>query len=275
MPKRKRLGIPEAFLVGCASGAALLAIGLHFLAPARRVDAVIEEFWGPLVHPGADTVLCMASPPSLMLKPFPQPPSRPEIFRPVSPEVADWYASLRLLDGGGKPYMYHSTEAPLFGSAAAAVVAAQTISAAGGMVETLPENILLPAALQNRNLVVIGSPNYSVYAARVLRNTPLMIREDSGRGEEVIAERVAGAQQPAVFVPHRDANGDLVVCYGLITVFSNVNASGASRTIICFRRDGSGGPKLPCCSFRMPRVCECYWNSSTQQVTYTCPRLIK
>jgi hypothetical protein len=107
-------------------------------------------------------------------------------------------------------------------------------------VETLPENSLHPAALQNRNVVVIGSPNYSVYAARVLRNTPLLIREDSVLGEEVIADHHAGARAPALFVPHRDPNGELVLCYGLITVFPNAASKTATRTIIVSGVTGAG-----------------------------------
>jgi hypothetical protein len=121
----------------------------------------------------------------------------------------------------------------------AAVIAAQTISAAGGTVQTLPENSLQPAALQSRNVVVIGSPNYSAYAARVLRDTPLTIREDAAVGEEVIADQKA-PRKSALFVPHRDANGDLVVCYGLITVFANPESKENTRTIVISGVTGAG-----------------------------------
>lgn len=215
-------------------------VGTNVFARHPHQDLIVEEFWGPLVGPGSDVLLCLAGAPSLMIKPFPQPPSKPDIFRPVPPEAAEWYSHLRLLGGTGKPYMYYSTENPLFGGAAAAVVAAQTVSATGGAVEILPENSLRPAALQNRNVIVIGGPNYSVYAARVLRNTPLVIREDPALGEEVIADRQASSNAAALFVPHRDANNDLVVCYGLITVFPNSTSKRTTRTIVISGVTGAG-----------------------------------
>ena len=229
-----------AFVAGLVTASVLLALGVDFFGRCNRQDAVIKEFWGPLANAGSHVLLCLAGTPSLMIKPFPQPPARPDIFRPAPEETAAWYASLRLLGGVGKPYVYHSTEAPLFGGAAAAVIAAQTIAAAGGTVETLPENSLHPAALQNRNVVVIGSPNYSVYASRVLRDTPLTIREDPAAGEEVIAGRKAATNSNPLFVPHRDSNGELVVCYGLITVFANAESKENTRTIIISGVTGAG-----------------------------------
>jgi hypothetical protein len=131
----------------------------------------------------------------------------------------------------------------LFGDAAAAVAAAQTIAAFGGSFELLPENILGQAALRNRNVFLIGSPNYSPYAARVLRSTPFAIVEDESIGEEIVRERSTQTKSPLVLVPSRDESGQLVVAYGLITVFPNHSGTEEGpRAIIVSGVTGAGAP---------------------------------
>jgi hypothetical protein len=114
------------------------------------------------------------------------------------------------------------------------------VSAARGTVDFLPENTLRSAALRNRNVLLIGSSNYSEYAGRVLRNTPFTISEDSAIGEEVIRERSTAADGK-VFIPKRDESRSLTVVYGLITVFPNQPLSDRnSRTIIVSGVTGAG-----------------------------------
>lgn len=226
-------------------GGVILAVGLtaagrSLILQPGRPEAILREFWGPMLHPGSGVLLCLASPPSLLLKPFHNPP-RHGSFQPVSPETADWYDRLRLPQGG-TPYMYRSMEAPLFGDSAAAVKAAETIAAGGGSFQFLPENIVGPVALRNRNVVLIGSPNYSPYAARVLSSTPFTIFEDEDLGEETIREQSPAAGTPA-FVPKRGPSGQLALVYGLITVFPNqMGVETGPRAIIVSGVTGAGAP---------------------------------
>jgi len=89
--------------------------------------------------------------------------------------------------------------------------------------------------------LLLGSSNYSTYAARILRNTPLFIREDSALGEEIIQERSADGKPGEMFIPRRDDAGQLVVVYGLLTVFSNETQSGQdSRTVVVSGVTGAG-----------------------------------
>ena len=216
---------------------AVLATRAFYVQP-RRLDPILKEFWGPLVRPGAEVLLCLATPPSLLIKPFPKPPNA-DIFRPLLADNGKWLARLKIPDIG-QPYMYYSGDSPLFGDAEAAVFAAQMVSAAGGTVNFLPENTLGSAALRNGNVLLIGSSNYSEYAARVLKNTPFTISEDAEIGEEVIREHPADAHAK-LFVPKRDDSGSLTVVYGLITVFSNEPLTGRnSRTIIVSGVTGAG-----------------------------------
>lgn len=211
-----------------------------FYARSTRPDPIFREFWGPLARPGSEVLLCLATPPSLLIKPFPKPPN-PDIFRPLVTDGGSgkWLTRLKA-PNSGQLYMYYSGDSPLFGDAEAAVLAAQVVSAAGATLDFFPENTVGLAALRNRNLLLIGSSNYSDYAARVLKNTPFAISEDGTIGEEVIRERSTDPH-PKVFIPKRDEFGSLSVVYGLITVFSNEPATDRnSRTIIVSGVTGAG-----------------------------------
>ena len=121
--------------------------------------------------------------------------------------------------------------------------AAETITSGGGSFQFLPEDILGSAALRNRNVVLIGSPNYSAYAARVLSSTPFTIFEDEDLGEETIRDRSPGSGPPTVFVPKRGPTGQLALVYGLITVFPNqTGADAGPRAIIVSGVTGAGAP---------------------------------
>lgn len=210
-----------------------------FYMQRSRLNPIFEQFWGPLARPGSEVLLCLATPPSLLIKPFPKTPDS-GIFRPLLPDNSAWFHRLKIPNSGGQPYMYYSGDSPLFGDAEAAVVAAQIVSAAGGTVDFLPENTLGSAALRNRNVLLIGSSNYSEYAERVLRNTPFTISEDGAIGEEVIRERSTEGH-PKVFIPKRDESRALTIVYGLITVFPNQPLSDRnSRTIIVSGVTGAG-----------------------------------
>jgi hypothetical protein len=220
-------------------GAAVLGTRAFYMQRSQ-LDPIFEDFWGPMVRPGADVLLCLATPPSLLIKPYKEAP-RSDIFRPLLPDSSAWYARLKLPETGGQPYMYFSGDSPLFGDAEAAVAAARVLSSAGASVDFLPENTLQPAALRNHNVVLIGSPNYSAYAARVMKNTPFTICEDSVLGEEVIRQNSSNPQTRKVFIPKRDETRSLVLVYGLITVFPNQTASDRnSRTVIVSGVTGAG-----------------------------------
>ncbi len=210
-----------------------------FYMQRSRLSPIFEQFWGPLARPGSEVLLCLATPPSLLIKPFPKTPDS-GIFRPLVPDHSAWFARLKIPNSGDQPYMYYSGDSPLFGDAEAAVFATQIVSSAGGTVEFLPENTLGSAALRNRNVLLIGSSNYSEYAGRVLRNTPFTISEDGAIGEEIIRERSSAANR-RIFIPKRDESRALTVVYGLITVFPNQPLSDRnSRTIIVSGVTGAG-----------------------------------
>lgn len=218
------------------------AAGAWLIERHRPQDSLLQQFWGPMLHPGSDVLLCLATPPSLQIKPYRSAPHHPG-FQLAPKETAEWYSSLGL-PGGGKPYLYRSANSPLFGDAAAAVQAAEIIAASGGSVQLLPENVIVgQVALRKRNILVIGGPNYSPYAARVLRNTPFTIEENENLGEEIVREQSPQAKSPLVLVPSRGQSGHISVAYGLITVFPNqTGTEEGPRAIVVSGITGAGAP---------------------------------
>ncbi len=242
IPKRRRslwgvATILLSFLAGSLSGA------FWMVRHSRPPEAsVLQQFWGPMLHPGSDVLICLATPPALRIKPYPAPPRHPG-FQPASKDTAQWYRDLGL-PGLGEPYVYRSATSPLFGDAAAAVQAAQTIATYGGSFQFLPENIIVGQfALARRNILVIGAPNYSPYVARVLKNTPFTIEESDEFGDEVIRERSPKSGSPLVLVPSRGQSDKISVAFGLITVFPNRTGSEEGpRAIVVSGITGAGAP---------------------------------
>jgi hypothetical protein len=98
-------------------------------------------------------------------------------------------------------------------------------------------------ALAKRNILVIGGPNYSPYAARVLRGTPFTIEENIEIGEEIIREQSSKSSTPLTLVPNRGQSGTIAVAYGLITVFPNQTGSEEGpRAIVVSGITGAGAP---------------------------------
>ena len=196
-------------------GAAFLAL-TSWRKPTSAAEEGFAGTWGALLKPGAEVVICVGSPPSLLLKSWRVDPT--PFNKDVSPApdgIVDWYASLHMADGGGKIYMGKSLNTMLAGDALAAVRAVRVLTGSGASVQVLPEAGLRPLALRGRNVLLIGSPNYSPYAARVLRNSPFSVYFDTVSKEEVIADGRPEAGAKQIFRPRRDEFGQTTLSYGL------------------------------------------------------------
>ena len=219
-----------------AIAAGLVAFGILLLAHRgpSPPDPVLREAWGGMVNANTEVLVCIASPPAMLLKSFKpgQLPAFPRVM-PSPKEVSDWYAGLHEADGGGDLYMQTTMNTMLSGDTLAATRAVQFLTGRGAAVRVLPEWGLRPLVLRGRNVLMIGSPNYSPYAARLLRNTPLSVRYDPVRREEVIADGPPEQPGTTVYRPKRDEFGELTQVYGLLTVISGRgNGSEDTRTIM-------------------------------------------
>jgi hypothetical protein len=124
---------------------------------------------------------------------------------------------------------------PLFGDAAAAVTAAQTLAGAGVPFQLLQENAIRPSVLRGHNVLVIGAPNYSSLTARVLAKAPFSIRNDPNSLNESITFTPSDGKTPG-----RSFSATGMV-YGLITIFPSAPTSeSVTRTVIVSGIRGSG-----------------------------------
>jgi hypothetical protein len=166
-------------------------------------------------------------------------PPTARIF-PAPDEVAKWYAGLNMQDGGGQLYSQTSLNTTLFGDSLAAFAAVKILTSAGKSVQILPEYSIRPLALRGRDVLMIGSPNYSPFAARILRETPFSVRYDPVARLEVISTEASNGEKPVVYNAERDQqlNG-LKRAYGLITVVAS--PSDENHRIVLFSGISSAG----------------------------------
>jgi hypothetical protein len=213
----------KGFVSGAILTAVFVVLTFLLLSPMRApssVAMILREFWGPLLRPGNDVILCIATAPSMLLKSYQDGTLPPEarIF-PAPREVAKWYADLHMLDAGGRLYAQTSQNTILFGDNLAAIAAAKTLTSAGKSIQILPEYSIAPVAVRGRDLVLIGSPNYSPLAARILQNTPFSVRYDPVTKLEVIGTKGSAGEPAVVYSSQRNTQaGGLKLAYGLITV---------------------------------------------------------
>ena len=216
-----------------------IAVAAFLILSSTRQSDPVQEIWGPLLRRDAGVLLCVANPPSFVFKRFREPP-RGEEYQPAPPAITEWLSGTPSLDGGSLPYIFR-VGSPMFGDLAAAVTGAQTLSAAGVPFQLLAESSIRPDALRARNVLLIGAPSYSTYAARVLRTTPFTIRLDAASSAEVISDGPPESKPRRVFAAKRDETGALDVAYGLVTVFpSQAAVTDGPRTAIFSGITGAG-----------------------------------
>ncbi len=242
----------KPFLAGALLALALSAFALILLVWKRdgvsssaRIDPVIRSAWGTMLKPGVAVEVCIATPPAMLLHSYKdgQLPPMPIQLLQAPREVSSWYTRLQMLDGGGNLYMHTTQDVFLFGDSLAATSAVQLLSRAGAVPQVVPESSLQAFALRGRNVVLIGSPNYSPLAARFLMSTPFSVHYDPVRLEEVVSDGVPGSGAKQVFRPSHDQLGRLTRAYGLVTVLPSESYPRNKSQIIIFSGITSAGPQ--------------------------------
>ena len=228
-PNEPALWTPRRLWLGAGLAVLLLAIAISLVALFNRgndgVDPVLAEFWGPLLDPNSNVTLLLAAPAQLLLRDYPvhAPPS--QTLEP-SAEVRGWY----LREVGPRPdgdlRLLRPAHSPLYGDSLAAVRVAQTLGMAGVGPELLSESVIRPSALRDRNVVIVGRPDYSDYVGTLMDSAPLNVEYDPDTGIYIVKDRKQGTTK---FVPRSSASNE---DYALITVFDSDVGHGRHRTII-------------------------------------------
>ncbi len=243
--------IAGAFLAGVLLTALVTWTWFSLQTWTPTLPAILREAWGPALDRHAEVLVCIASPPALLLKSFRggKLPDTPRLI-PTPKEISDWYAGLHEMDGGGDLYMQTTMNTMLSGDALAAARAVRFLSGFGVSAQVLPEWGMRPLVLRGRNVLLIGSPNYSPYAGRILRSTPFTVRYDPASREEVISDRASSS--PAVYRPKRDDFGELTQVYGLLTVLPSQSPGERREQTVIFSGITSAGPQAAMEFFSSP-----------------------
>lgn len=251
----------KPFLAGGVSALVMTALALSFIPRWRgaipkpgSIDPVVAQAWGQMLNRGEQVEICIGTPPAMLLHSYKdgELPPGPMLLLPAGKEVSAWYERLQMMDGGGRLYMHTTQDVFLFGDSLAATSAVQLLSKAGALPQVIPESNLRAFALRGRNVVLIGSPNYSPLAARFLLNTPFSVRYDPVNREEVVSDGPPERGAKRVFRPAHDEFGMLTKAYGLITVLPSEPGGEGGAQIVIFSGITSAGPQAALEFFRSP-----------------------
>ena len=121
-----------------------------------------------------------------------------------------------------------------FRVAAGAMTATQTLAAAGASFQVLPERVVSFPSLRGRNVILLGAPEYSPAADKLLATAPFTIDFLPSAGDHAIINQHPQGAEPAFYAPRRKNQGKAIEeVYGLITVLPSEGANeGAQRTVI-------------------------------------------
>ncbi len=237
-------------LAACLLGAALTFVGLRSVAlKAAAVDPIVTEAWGPLAKPGSDVLLCAATPLHLVVGPAGHEAYGSPNY-PAPPEAYPLFREHRPLEPGAKLGLIFTNNVLGVGTMNAVVVAVNTLRAMGTSYQILPERVATISALRGRNAILFGAPVDSEAITRTMATVPLTVDYEPSVKEFVVRDRKNGR----MLVPKKDANGDFVEVYGLVTVLSTRDSDRGRLGMVVFSGITSAGTHGAAEFFSSPRA---------------------
>ena len=234
---RRFLPLALACLVAAAAlGAAITYLVMRHSSPWARPDAILREAWEPIVRSGSSVLLCTATPLSLVLGPeghsaygsvsYPAPPELYAMFRHNRPLAPN--ARLGLISGDNLLGV---------GTMNAVVSSAKTLQSLGAASQVLPERVAALSLLHDRSALLFGAPVDSAAITRIMEPAPLTVSYDPAVREFVVKDRTSGR----TFIPKKNAEGDFLDVYGLITVLNNRDSDRGRLGMVVFSGVTSAG----------------------------------
>ncbi|HWB85930.1 MAG TPA: hypothetical protein VG675_17435 [Bryobacteraceae bacterium] len=215
LPGKWRLG--PAGVAG-ALVAALCGLLIGYVTGEKHkaaIDPIITEAWQPMARTDADVLLSPATPLHLVVGPegheaygspsYPAPPEAYPLFREHRP----------LLPGARLGLLFTDNVLGV-GTMNAVVAVVNTLRGMGASYQVLPERVAMLSAIRDRNAVLFGAPVDSEAITRVTETTPLTVDYEPSVKEFVIRDRSTGSMT----IPKKDAKGDFIDVYGLVTVLN-------------------------------------------------------
>jgi len=166
-PPTNRSWIAAAFATVALAAAVGFYLGHRTASP--DLPHVLKEAWAPILEPGSNVLVCVATPFHLLIRPGP-PEAESKLYRPVpnSPEITAWYRERHDLLPGQRLFMNFGHNSPMYGDVAALLITSRLLDRAHVKFEVLPERVVTPFGMRDRNVVVLGRPEYSRAARLIL-----------------------------------------------------------------------------------------------------------
>ncbi|MCX6606488.1 MAG: hypothetical protein NTV52_23250 [Acidobacteria bacterium] len=161
--RRVGLALATAALISSAA----FYIGYRTASPP--LPQVLTDAWAPFLASDSNVLVCVATPFHLLIRPGP-PEAESNLYRPIpdSPEITAWYKERQQLLPGQKLFMNFGHNSPMYGDVAALLITSRLLDQARVPFEVLPERVVTPFEMRNRNVLVLGRPEYSRAAKLVL-----------------------------------------------------------------------------------------------------------
>jgi hypothetical protein len=233
--------IIAALLAGIALGA-----GLLYLAVGSRIrpetPVVFQGPWGPLLKPGHNVLVSIATPPQAYIREFPEPNPPIPGLHPVEKSVVDWYRKQRPELGDKTLLEVPTFNSPLWGDAAGAFQVASFLRGFGATTELIAERLVTPPVFRNRNVVFFGGPEYSSTITRLMQNLPLQVGYDGLTRDHLAYEQDESGKVIRRFSVKRDPQKQILTeVYGLITILPSEGDGDQSSRYIIFSGVSSAG----------------------------------
>jgi len=249
---KKNTKFPVNILASLAAGLILGALSVLSLGPAplkSSADPVVAEAWGPLVRRGANVLLVAATPLHLVVGPEGHEAYGSRTY-PAPPEAYPLFRQHRPLTEGAKLGMIFTDNVLGMGAVNAIVISANTLGALGASYQILPERTASIGVLHGRNAILFGAPVDSEAISRILEKTPLTVDYEPAVKEFVIRDRINSRN----LTPAKDARGDFVEVYGLVTVLNTRDSESGMLSTVVFSGITSVGTHGAAEYFASPRA---------------------
>lgn len=240
-PKTKPGWNWRSLAVGFLAGTLLVGLPIWFaLRPQPvpvtqpRLAPIVREFWGPLLAPEANVLVCIATPLQMFVRQYEKQLPPDTLLDRVPEQLPDFFGKRHTLKPNHRLFMLPTHNSPLWGDAAGAMTVTQTLAAAGTSFQVLPERVVSFPSLRARNVILLGAPEYSSTAGKLLAEAPFTIDFLPAAGDHAIINQHPQNAEPAFYAPKRKNQGKVIEeVYGLITVLPSEGAGdGIQRTII-------------------------------------------
>jgi hypothetical protein len=214
-----------AIIVCLTTGLIGYWLGMH--RKESVVAPVIREAWGPLLDPGAHTMICISTVPELLVRSVPGVRAGDWKRAPTELELDSWFRQ-RYKEGLGEHlFLEPNFNSPLWGDASGALSIYRVLDKAGIDVQVLPERVQDAFAMRDRNVILLGRPENSPAADLYLHDLYYKMRyfEDILDQEIYYDDPQTGAAKPLQHQPD--------ITHGLITVIgSSDRPTGPTRIVV-------------------------------------------